>query len=170
MSEKTFREGVDELKKMVGSGRLEGKIAVNQVYAAYQDGIIGVNDHFGPKGKASVAFNHPRGGQPYYLSGPVKYRRDEVIQRWANHVLRGDLVAETIDILYTFKDDVSLNAPREFDILRNSTSLKLTDDGAPAFDLPALIPRLTDAQLKAIRKSTSVPGGYNLGSKIMRKR
>lgn len=155
MTEKTFSEGVDELQRMVGAGVLAGEVSVNQAYSRYQDGVGGAH---GPRGKPSFAFDHPRGGQAMFLSGPIRYRRSEVFQRWANAVLRGRLVHETIDILHSFKDDVSLNAPREFDILRNSTALKLSDDGAPVFDLPALIPRLSDAELKVIRKSVSPAG------------
>ena len=164
MSEKTFSEGVDELKKMVGSGDLVGKIHVDQVYAAYQDGIIGSGEHHGPHGKPSFAFDHPRGGEAMFLSGPVRYRRDEVMQRWANHVLTGRLVPETIDILHTFADDVQMNAPREFEILRNSTSLRLEDDGAPVFDMPALIPRLTESEIKSIRRASrsTGPSAYSM--------
>lgn len=161
---KTFAEGVDELKNMVGSGTLEGKISVNQVYAHW------IDDGVSPHGKPAIAFDHPRGGEAMYLSGPVRYRRGEVFQRWANSILRGRLIPETVDILRSFKDDVSLNAPREFDILRNSTALRLTDDNEPIFDLPALIPRLSETEIKAIRKSSTSGGGSNIGWRVRRAR
>lgn len=144
---KTFAEGVDELKKMVGSGTLEGRISVNQVYARYQDSGTG------PNGKPAVEFNHPRGGQAAYLSGQIPERRVDVMSTWARSVLRGTLVPETIKIMRSFADQVMLRAPAEFDILRNSTSLRLTDDGEPVFDLPAIMPRLTETEIKAIRAS-----------------
>lgn len=152
---KSFQEGVDELKRLVGDGALRGEISVNQVYARYQD------SGKGPKGKPAFAFDHPRGGQAMYLSGPVRYRRSEVMQRWANNVLRGRLVHETIDILHSFKDNVELNAPREFDVLRNSVALKLADRGAPVFDLPPLIPRLTEAEIKSIRAASRATGPHS---------
>ena len=155
---KTFAEGVDELKKLVGSGVLEGKISSNQVYSHYQD------SGFGPHGKP---LNHPRGGQAAYLSGQIPERREGVMSTWARSVLRGTLVPETVKIMRSFADQVMLRAPAEFDILRNSTSLRLTDDKSPVFDQPALIPRLSDAELKAIRKAApSSPALRLLGRKV----
>jgi hypothetical protein len=145
MAAKTFSEGVDELIAMVGPGSLVGTISVNQVYAHWIDD--GVSIH----GKPAASFNHPRGGQAAYLSGQIPERKDEVFQVWANSVLRGDLVPQTIDLLRSFGDQVMLRAPMEFDILRFSTSLKLSDDDAPLFDLPAIMPRLSEAEIKAIR-------------------
>jgi len=155
---KTFREGCDELKAMVGRGTLEGRISSNQLYSHYQD------SGFGPHGKPAAEFNHPRGGQAAFLSGQIPERREEVIAKWANSVLRGTLVPETITLLRSFADQVMLRAPMEFDILRFSTSLRLTDDDAPVFDLPALMPRLSDTELKAIRAaSASSPRLRGLG-------
>lgn len=147
---KSFREGVDELKKMVGSGTLEGKVSVNQVYAHYQD------SGEGPHGKPAIEFNHPRGGQAGYLSGQIPERREAVMSTWARSILRGTLVPETIKILRSFADQVMLRAPAEFDILRNSTSLSLTDHGEPIFDQPALMPRLSEAEIKTIRASANI--------------
>ncbi len=160
---KTFAQGIDELKNLVGDGILGGEIKVDQVYAHYQD------SGKGPHGTPAIAFEHPRGGQAMYLSGPMRYRRGEVIQRWANNVLSGRLVPETIDILHSFGDDVQLNAPREFDILRNSASLALKDDGATVFVLPALIPRLSETEIKAIRATSSSGGGSNLKWRVTRR-
>lgn len=146
---KTFAEGVDELKRMVGSGTLEGTISVNQVYAHYQD------SGEGPHGKPAIEFDHPRGGQAGYLSGQIPERREGVMSMWARSVLRGTLVPETVKILRSFADQVFLRAPAEFDILRNSTSLRLTDDNSPVFDQPAFMPRLTEAEIKAIRANNA---------------
>ncbi len=139
---KTFAEGIDELKRLVGDGPLEGTISVNQVYAHYQD--------------AGVTFKHPRGGRAGYLSDQMTTRRDEIISGWARQLLRGGLVSNMIRDLRSIADRVFIDAPREFEVLRNSTSLKLHDAGTPVFYFPALIPRLTDAELKALR---AVAGG-----------
>lgn len=146
---KPFSEGVDELKALAGPGVLEGRISVNQVYARYQD------SGFGPRGKPAALFDHPRGGQAGYLSGQMKERREEVFSAWARNVLRGTLVPETIRLLRSFSDQVFLRAPREFDILRNSTSLKLTSHGEPLFFEPALMTRLSESEIKAIRAANA---------------
>lgn len=74
-----------------------------------------------------------------------------VMEEWANNVLRGTLIGKTIDILLGFADQVFLRAPVEFEILRNSTSLKLLDDDIPVYLQPAIMPRLGEAELKALR-------------------
>ena len=149
---KTFREGCDELKRMVGSGTLTGTIANDQLYSHYQD------SGFGPHGTPAAMFKHPRGGEAGFLSGQVNERRDEVMSAWARRVLDGGLVPETIRLLRSFADQVFIRAPREFEILRNSTSLKLSDDRAPVFYQPAMIPRLSEAEIKAIRYSGNQTG------------
>ena len=143
--QKTFAEGVDELKAMAGPRHLTGVIRVNQVYAHYQD------SGRGPHGKPAAAFSHPRGGKAEYLSGQMRVRRDEFIQGWADQVLRGSMVSNFIRDLTSVADRVFVDAPREFEVLRNSTALALYGDGAPIFERPPLVARLSEAQIKALR-------------------
>ena len=147
---KTFAEGVAELKKMVGDGLLEGTISVNQIYAHYQD------SGFGPRGTPASAFRHPRGGKAGYLSDQMVERRGEFISGWANQVLRGSLVTNFIRDLRSVADRVFIDAPREFEVLRNSTGLKLFDQKVPVFLQPPMVPRLSEAEIKALR---GVAGG-----------
>lgn len=116
--------------------------------AHYQD------DGFGPHGTPAALFVHPRGGEAKYLSGQMIQRRYEVMDRWANAVLRGRLAAVTGDMMMLIRDQVYLRAPREYDILRNSTALRLTSRREVIFDAPAFMPRLTQSQLDAIRKGS----------------
>lgn len=145
---KTFDEGIDELRAMVGGGTMTGTISVNQIYAHYQD------SGFGPHGTPAALFKHPRGGEAAYLSGQMPERRDEVISAWARNIFDGALAATTIRLLQSFAEQVFLRAPREFEILRNSTSLKLENHGRVEFLEPALMPRLSDPELKAIRRAS----------------
>lgn len=150
MAEKTFAEGVDELKRMVGTGTLEGRISVNQVYAHW------IDDGVSSRGIPASAFNHPRGGEAHYLSGQMTERRDEMISGWARQLLAGGMSENFVRDMQSIADQVFIRAPREFEILRNSTSLKLLDRGVLRFFQPAMVPRLSEEQLKALR---GVSGG-----------
>ncbi len=157
---KPFAEGVDELIGLVGTGTLQAEITVNQVYAHYQD------DGYGPHGKPAQAFEHPRGGEANYLSGQFRNeQRMNVLSQWASHVLDGRLISTTIDLARAIKDQVYFRAPREFEFLRNSAAVRVDDDQFLAFFEPAMVPRLSEAEIKAIRR-TAVPvrtGGRSYG-------
>ncbi len=141
----TFFARMDELSRLVGDGMIEGLVSVDQVYAHYQD------SGEGPDGKPAELFEHPRGGEAGYLSGQIEARRSEVIQTWADDALSGDLVAVTVRIAQSFGEYVYLHAPREFWVLRNSVVIHVSDNRVPAFFQPPLIPRLSQAELDAIR-------------------
>ncbi len=152
MAGKTFSEGVRELKEIVGTGTLKGRISVNQIYSHYQDGTTATDvPGHGPHGKPSIAFDHPRGGEAGFLSNQMVQRRYEVMAKWADNLLRGRVIPETIAIMQSIRDQVYLRAPREYDILRNSTSLRLQQRGEVLMDAPAMMPRLSQAELNAIR-------------------
>lgn len=143
----SFAERIDTLKAMVGDGYLDAEITVNQVYAHYQDSGAG------PHGKPAALFIHPRGGEAGYLSGQVAARRDEVISAWARTLLREGPIPTTVRLVNSFCDQVYARAPREFWILRNSAAGKVHDNGRPTFDRPPMMPRLSQAELNAIRRA-----------------
>ncbi len=149
---KSFDEAVDELKAIVGHGVLEAEISVNQVYAHWIDGtpdqIPGRSKH-----KFSVEFDHPHGGEAQFLSGQIPEKRDSTFAEWAREALRGGLVRSTIRIALEMRDQVFMRAPVEFGMLHNSTSIKVSDHGEPVFYTPALVPRLSEAEIKAIRRA-----------------
>src|SRR3954463_11740392 len=62
----SFEEGPRELEEKVGHGDLEGKLVVDQVYAASQHNGYWVT---GPLA-GHVITNHPRGGQAHFLEEP----------------------------------------------------------------------------------------------------
>lgn len=144
--EPTFAERMDELSTLVGHGMLEATVEVNQVYAHYQD-----SGH-GPDGKPAAAFSHPRGGNAFYLTDGLTAHGPEYAQKLADaigeEVPMADRMAQvTEDLAQVVFDD----APREFWLLRNSAHPRVVDDGHLSYDRPPLVPRLSQAELNAIR-------------------
>lgn len=143
----TFDERFRMLREMVGKGILEGEVEVNQVYAHYQD------SGEGPNGKPADTFEHPRGGEAGYLSDTLTRMGPEVAQRWADSISQErPMTAATIESVDKLANDVYLTAPREFWLLRNSASGRVTDDGRIVFDRPALMPRATQMELDEVRR------------------
>jgi hypothetical protein len=133
----TFFQRIDQLADHVGRGTLRGKVVVDQVYAHYQH--------------ERAELRHPRGGQPFYLSQPWMAGAFATVERLGKTLL--DVGGETPkDAMRTVVEDgireVHERAPREFDDLRDSASGEVTDDGREVFNRPALVHRLTDAELR----------------------
>lgn len=143
----TFDERMTLLRELVGKGITEGEVEVNQVYAHYQD------SGEGPNGKPAATFEHPRGGIAGYLSDTLTGMGPEVAQRWADSISEErPMTAATIESVDELVEDVHTLAPREFWLLRNSASGKVSDDGRVVFDKPALMPRATQMELDEIRR------------------
>ena len=69
----TFSERIDELRKMVGSGKIVASCEVNQVYAQNQ------HEH--------LEYHHPRGGQALYLQEPLMENFHSYLEDYARTVL-----------------------------------------------------------------------------------
>lgn len=143
----TFDERMAELEKMVPAGHVTAKVEVDQVYAAYQE--------FGDD------FEHPQGGQAHYLGQPWLGATGRTMQTFADHLLEPDGLTEAgrqvaLDGVTMVRD----HAPVEFDNLRRSGHATVTTDGAVVFDEPPEVPRLSEAELKALNDH-----GHDLGTR-----
>ena len=131
-----FAERIDELSKVVGSGQLEGKMEVDQVYAHYQ--------HEG------MDLKHPHGGQAKFLETALHAGADTYLQSIADRVLDGgavDGMVEAVDQLDTRSAQLT---PKEATVLARSGHLTVTDQGAVVYDKPPEVPRLSEAELEEI--------------------
>lgn len=139
MAEGTFFAGCDELAARVGDGELEGSVEVNQVYALYQ--------HEG------ADFNHPRGGEAFYLRRPLFERAPEMFARF-REVIEADAtcVGVMIGDVNDLADQIPVRAPVEFVVLRRSAHPEVRDDGELVYERPPEMPRLTQAELDEIRR------------------
>lgn len=151
MAQSTFYARVEELSRRVGSGLLMGQVRVEQVYAHYQDSGIGPpqNPHI-----PASAFHHPRGGRAGYLSDSFAVRGPLYLERLAAAVTASpEPLWRTMEAcMDDLAEVVYRDAPREFWVLRNSASPRVEDDGRLMYLRPASIPRLSQAELNAIRR------------------
>lgn len=138
MADGSFFADTEALEERMGHGILEGSVTVDQVYALYQ--------HEG------ADFEHPRGGEAFYLRRPLLERAPEMLEAF-RAVIEGDSTA--VAVMTTDVESLAgttpVRAPVEFNVLRQSASPTVIDDGAEVFHRPPLIPRLTQDELDAIR-------------------
>lgn len=153
---------MDELKRLIGES-IHGYVEVDQVYARYQDSMGDIDDSgegsvitpsqmsHGPNGKPGIMFDHPRGGEALYLSGQLTDKGPQIAQKLANALGDRPLVDVVIEAVQDIAGGVGDRAPREYWILRASAHPFVRQRGRIVFDLPALMPRMSQAELDAIR-------------------
>lgn len=134
-----FIAKTEEIEKRVGHGELDGSVTVDQVYALYQ--------HEG------ADFNHPRGGEAFYLRRPLLENYDLMYAEFAA-VIEGDLTADEAMIINVeaLSATTPVLAPVEFNVLRQSAAPMVEDNGEVVYYRSAPMPRLTQEQLNAIRR------------------
>ena len=131
----TFAARVTELDKLVGSGPLDMRVVVDQIYARYQ--------HEG------LHFRHPRGGRARYLGGPLMEQHRAYLAVLAGGVTSGrPLVTYADRVATALAGQVRTQAPIEYNYLRRSAAATVTDRGAVVYHRPADQPRLSEAQLR----------------------
>lgn len=132
----TFLARMDLLEKIVGKRTLSGKVIVDQVYAQYQ--------HEG------LDLRHPRGGQAKYLEEPLFTERGAAMRRLARDPFKPlGLTQAMISNMEHLAGKVFELAPVEFGDLKGSGHPIVTDDGARVYDRPAVVHRLSKAELRS---------------------
>lgn len=137
MTAGTFSERARELRRRTGSdqGWLRGSVTVDQVYAHYQ------HEH--------LEFRHPRGGRARYLAVPL----ERGFRGWISDIADGFLDdggrGAMIRAMEDLSDQVTTEAPREFDDLRYSGHPQVQLGSRTIYDRPPLVHRLTEAELRA---------------------
>jgi len=144
----SFVAALDRLSDKIGTGRIRGRVEVDQVYARYQ--------HEG------LDLNHPRGGQAKYLEQPLYANAPLYMADLAARVLPdGDLEQAMADCMEDLSGEVFDRAPIEFLDLRASGHPTVERGGAVVYDRPPMQARLTEPQLRA--KSRLRRGGMGDG-------
>jgi hypothetical protein len=139
MARESFvRSGAKRVMDLVGPGHLVGKLVVDQVYAKYHH--------------ERMDLKHPRGGGPKYLEGPLLADASQYLQKLAKHVLDGELVHAMAECMEGLNGRMSRLAPVEFNNLRRSGNPRVYDHGRLVYNRPAHQRRLSDQELKALRK------------------
>jgi hypothetical protein len=134
----TFSERIDELKAMVGTGDLVGKVEVSQVYAQRQH--------------EELSWAHPRGGQALYLSQPLLENHSRYLQAYADRLLEDGGVGAMIENVEDLAEDggVATRAPVLYSNLRASGHPSVTSGEVTVYDRPARQHRLSEEELRAL--------------------
>lgn len=136
MASGTFTERIAHLRQMTGMpGTLHGLLDVDQVYAHAQ------HEH--------LEWHHPRGGKARYLADPLTEHYRWYLDDYARTVLHDggrEAMRRSVEDLSA---QVNLNAPREFDDLRNSGHPMVKLGGRTVYDRPPHVHRLTPSELAA---------------------
>ena len=111
----TFNARIDELRKMVGSGKLVGTVKVDQIYAH--------------RIHEELTWRHPRGGTAKYLERPLMEHFRDYLDDYAKTVLKDGGQPAMKRSMEHLSDEVEITAPREWGDSRNQgtrPSLKTT--------------------------------------------
>jgi len=135
----TFDARIDELRKMVGSGKLTGSVTCDQVYAHFQH--------------ERADLHHPRGGGPFFLSKPLMEHYRDYLDDYAKTVLTDGGQEAMKRSMEHLSDAVEVTAPREWGDLRESGHPKV-EQGGTIYDRPPKVGRLTKQELKAKSRAT----------------
>jgi hypothetical protein len=137
-----FTQRIDELRHRVGSGRLEGKVTVDQVYARYQ--------HEG------LELGHPRGGMARYLSQPLLDNHSEYLQTYADRVFNDEDGGRSafVEAMENLAEEggVATFAPVEFSNLRASGHPEVHDGEDVVYDRPPRQARLTEEEIRELKR------------------
>ena len=144
----TFSERIDELRKMVGSGKIIAQVTVDQRYAQYQ------HEH--------LELHHPRGGTALYLQQPLMENFHSYLEDYAKTVLDDGGQSAMKRSAEHLSDQVEVRAPVEFNDLRRSGHAQVTQDGRTVYDRPPKQARLTEAELKA-KSRAALRARWNAG-------
>lgn len=131
-----FFQRVEDLKADVGSGTLAGEVEVNQSYAQFQH--------------ETMNLNHPRGGGPKFLIGPLIANHEAYLQDIArSSFAEGRSITDAmIDSMEDLAGALDPAAPIDEDPnpirLRQSGNPKVTDDGIEVYNRPPVSPRETE--------------------------
>ncbi len=144
----TFSERIDELRKMVGSGKIVARVTCDQAYAHAQ------HEH--------AEYHHPRGGKAFYLQEPLMENYHAYLEDYAKTVLTDGGQPAMKRAAEHLSDQVEMHAPVEFNDLRRSGHPQVEADGHVVYDRPPKQARLTEAELKA-KSRTALRARWNAG-------
>jgi hypothetical protein len=144
----TFDARIDELRKMVGSGRITASVRVDQAYAHRQH--------------EELTWRHPRGGEALYLQKPLMENFHSYIEDYARTVLDDGGQEAMKRSAEHLSDEVEMHAPREFFDLMRSGHPKVEQDERTIYDRPPKVPRLTEEELRA-KSRAALRARWNAG-------
>jgi hypothetical protein len=131
----TFEQRMQELKQLVGPGKISGITTFDQRYARIQHN--------------NVTYQHPRGGKAFYLRDATTRHQRETLGRIAQEVFRGNTQALMISYVNQVERTASGDAPIELGNLRNSGSVGVKVNSGWIYRKAAKKARMTRAELNS---------------------
>lgn len=131
----SFEQRMRELSDLVGTGKIQTKIRVDQAYAARQE--------------RSDFYEHPRGGKAHALRDALFEKHRAHHQRVAQELFRGNVQVLFIRLGEDVANQYSLDAPIELNNLRRSAAVTALANGRTIYKRPAGQRRLTRRELNS---------------------
>lgn len=138
-----FDDRMAELAALVGNGDLVGSVTVDQRYAKIQH--------------EALDFKHAA-GQAKYLEMPLYDEAGNYVNDLADAVLDGRLPQAMASAMEDLSGRVAKLAPIDLGNLRDSGHPVVTDGATTVYDRPPIQRRLTEQELKALKKGQNIPG------------
>lgn len=136
-----FADHVDQLKEKVGEGNLVGTDKVDQFYAGYVHEIL--------------RYHHPVGNAKF-LERPLHENADAYFSKVGEHILEGGGALAMVDAVQQFGDDAVQQTPQQFDILRKSHHLTVTDNGSQVWEKPPDAAPISRGLYEALARSAGL--------------
>lgn len=137
----SFTDRIEHLAAAVGHGTLTGRVVVDQVYARYQE--------------VREDLRHPRGGQARYLRTALTTGHVDYLHRLAGRAVTRDGSDLAGAMTHNVEDITARQqqfTPILFNNLKRSGHPSVSDGDRVVYDRPPLQRRLTDTELRALRR------------------
>lgn len=131
----TFVDRMQELSKLVGTGKVETIVRFDQAYAGRQE--------------RNLLNNHPRGGGPKFLHNAIVGEHRTHIERVAMELFRGNTQVLYIRLGENVANRAAASAPIELGNLRQSGAVKVKVGGRNIYVREAAQRRLTRTELNS---------------------
>lgn len=146
MATSKFVDRARQLSREIGGGKLTGRIVFDQPYAAKQH--------------EELSFRHPHGGGAKYLTMALYHNYNEAYADLGRYLFDMDIRTHMAVVTESIQENAGQRAPVEFNDLRRSGSVRVTDGQSVVYDRDAKKARLSVAQMR--RKDALRRGGYVL--------
>lgn len=143
----TFTERITQLINDVGTGKLEGRVVVDQPYAQDQHETLG--------------YTHQGGGKARYLGDPLFQNVSRYMELLAGVTLHGGLEEAMVQNMEHLSRQVFDQAPFEFGDLRASGHPIVKSGGTIVYDRPPNARRLNAGSLQAKQDLRNLGLGHN---------
>lgn len=130
-----FQERIDYLKLLIGTGKIEGSVRIDQVYAQYQ--------HEG------IHLKHRQGGKSHFLTDPLLSNFPRYFDRLARNLYHFEGIRKSmLENMNDLNDQAYDQAPKYFRDLAWSGEVRIKEGGRFVVKIPAPVQRLTKPQYR----------------------